>query len=174
MAEKPVREQTILGVFPLGDDRTFLQKVFDSPEWKLCTIWTFDEARTLLRASCPGVVITEARISASHCWKDLLHEIQVMGDPPPLIVADRLADDRLWAEVLNLGGYDLLMKPFDETELRRVVAMAFCFHENQWARMIAQRKPPNSAQGAKAPPPRAHAAAGPDQFASRQSAAAAK
>jgi DNA-binding NtrC family response regulator len=42
-----------------------------------------------------------------------------------LIVTDRLADERLWAEVLNLGGYDLLLKPFDPEELLRVVSSAW-------------------------------------------------
>jgi len=39
-------------------------------------------------------------------------------------VADRLADDRLWAEVLNLGAYDLLIKPFDTQEVLRTVGLA--------------------------------------------------
>ena len=42
-----------------------------------------------------------------------------------LIVTDRLADERLWAEVLNLGGYDLLLKPFDPEEVLRVVNSAW-------------------------------------------------
>jgi DNA-binding response OmpR family regulator len=29
--------------------------------------------------------------------------------------------NKLWAEVLNLGGYDVLSKPFDPVEVRRVV-----------------------------------------------------
>jgi len=44
--------------------------------------------------------------------------------PPLLIVASRLADERLWAEVLNLGGYDVLLKPFEPAELRRVIGNA--------------------------------------------------
>jgi DNA-binding response OmpR family regulator len=44
--------------------------------------------------------------------------------PPPLIVSSCVADDRLWAEVLNLGGYDLLTKPFLAAEVSRVVRMA--------------------------------------------------
>ena len=41
-----------------------------------------------------------------------------------MIVSSRLADDCLWAEVLNLGGYDLLAKPFAAAEVSRVVKMA--------------------------------------------------
>ncbi len=32
----------------------------------------------------------------------------------------RLANERLWAEALNLSGYDLLAKRFDRTEPLRV------------------------------------------------------
>jgi FixJ family two-component response regulator len=39
----------------------------------------------------------------------------------------RHADERLWAEVLNLGGYDLLAKPLEGDEVSRVVEMA-CRH----------------------------------------------
>jgi DNA-binding response OmpR family regulator len=57
-------------------------------------------------------------------WKRLLDEVQNMVGLQPVIVASRLGDDCLWAEVLNLGAYDLLMKPFDGEETVRVVAMA--------------------------------------------------
>jgi hypothetical protein len=39
-------------------------------------------------------------------------------------VSSRVADDRLWAEVLNLGGYDLLTNPFAPAEVSRVVDLA--------------------------------------------------
>jgi hypothetical protein len=41
-----------------------------------------------------------------------------------LVVASRLADERLWAEVLNLGGHDVLAMPFDAHEVRRVMESA--------------------------------------------------
>ena len=46
-------------------------------------------------------------------------------DSPSLIVTSRLADERLWAEALNLGAYDVLAKPFDSTEAMRVVGAAW-------------------------------------------------
>ena len=54
-----------------------------------------------------------------------------------MIVTSRLADDRLWAEVLNLGGYDVLAKPFDASEVARVVGTAWagCGKENGVSRI---------------------------------------
>jgi hypothetical protein len=58
-------------------------------------------------------------------WKDVLAAGQGATREPLLIVTSLRADDRLWSEVLNLGGFDLLMKPFDKNEFSRVVEMAW-------------------------------------------------
>ncbi len=57
-------------------------------------------------------------------WRDVLDTAACLCDPPALIVTSRLADNRLWAEVLNLGGYDVLAQPFDRGEVCRVAALA--------------------------------------------------
>jgi hypothetical protein len=57
-------------------------------------------------------------------WKLLLDKVRMLPRPPRLIVASRFADERLWAEVLNLGGHDVLATPFDADEVHRVVSYA--------------------------------------------------
>jgi DNA-binding NtrC family response regulator len=81
------------------------------------------EALSSIRRFHPWVVVCD-QILADGDWRDLLSDLQSEQQMPPLIVSSRLADDRLWAEVLNLGGYDLLTKPFAETEVSRVVRLA--------------------------------------------------
>jgi hypothetical protein len=39
------------------------------------------------------------------------------------MIAD--GDDRLWAEALNLGAYEVLVQPFDPEEVTRVVFSAW-------------------------------------------------
>ena len=58
-------------------------------------------------------------------WLDFLTLIAESPDAPLLIVASRLADERLWAEVLNLGGFDVLAKPFESREVEHVVKTAW-------------------------------------------------
>jgi DNA-binding response OmpR family regulator len=41
------------------------------------------------------------------------------------MVTSRLADERLWAEALNLGAYDVLAKPFDGREVIRILSLAW-------------------------------------------------
>ena len=72
--------------------------------------------------------------STPQAWKQLLRVYAHSAAAPLVIVASRLADERLWAEALNLGAYDVLAKPFDKVELTRAVCLA-CAHwrENQSA-----------------------------------------
>ena len=65
---------------------------------------------------------------------------------PQVIVADRLADEALWAEVLNLGCYDLLMTPFSSEEVLRVVSMAWDSWQRELRRTPARPKPPQPAE----------------------------
>jgi Protein of unknown function (DUF2934) len=89
-----------------------------------------------------------------------------MENPPPLIVADCLADERLWAEVLNLGGYDLLAKPFDANGVLQVVSAACRRWEDEQG-LAAHRKPAMSAKHGGVPG--THACAAPARLPQKRS-----
>ena len=71
-------------------------------------------------------VLTEACLPDGD-WKDLLNFITHLGIAAPMIVTYRFADENLWAEVLNLGCYDMLAQPFDAREVERILSLA-CMH----------------------------------------------
>jgi FixJ family two-component response regulator len=89
-----------------------------------------------IRANPAAVVITDANLSDGN-WKDVLHHLTQQPSPPPLIVAAHHADDRLWMEVLNSGGYNLLGKPFQVQEVFRVISMAW-LHGRKREKAVAQ------------------------------------
>jgi DNA-binding response OmpR family regulator len=75
-------------------------------------------------------------------WKDIMERIAQTANPPAVIVSSRLADDHLWSEVLNLGGYDVLAKPFNASEVFRDVSLAWLQWKNRADRVReAQEKP---------------------------------
>ena len=47
--------------------------------------------------------------------------MQVLPHHPRLVFTSRLADEYLWVEVLNLGGHDVLVKPFRAAEVQWVL-----------------------------------------------------
>jgi DNA-binding response OmpR family regulator len=58
-------------------------------------------------------------------WKDLLGATKTLSRPPRVVVTSRLAEERLWAEALNLGCHDVLHQPFQASELFRVLNLAW-------------------------------------------------
>jgi hypothetical protein len=63
-----------------------------------------------------SVVICEDTLQEG-TWRDLLDALNEIHSVPRLIVTSASAEPRLWAEVLNLGGYDVLAQPFSRDEV---------------------------------------------------------
>jgi DNA-binding response OmpR family regulator len=145
----PPRTVVALSVTPSADEHVELHSIFSHSRWQLYSARTFFEALAMLSDSRIGVVMSESAFPDGHSWKDLLEEIEKMSNPPSLVVTSRLADDRLWAEVLNLGGYDLLMKPFDAAEVFRTVSLAWMSWKNRWKSAALEPKPAKSADARK-------------------------
>ncbi len=83
----------------------------------------FHEASAQISRPETDVVICESDLPDGS-WIDVLDAAMARPKPPIVIVTSRLSDDYLWAEVLNRGGYDVLVQPFDEEEVTRVGRLA--------------------------------------------------
>ena len=78
------------------------------------------QARAQLQLQEYDAVLTEASLSDGN-WLDVLHLVRENPREMAVIVTDPQADTRLWAEVLNLGAFDLLTQPYYEPEVRRIL-----------------------------------------------------
>lgn len=159
MVVELIADANVLAVFPLVEDHISLDKILSGSTWKVLFKRTLEEARTALNGCWFGVVLSEGRFADDHGWKDLLCEMQNLKHPPPLIVADRLADERLWAEVLNLGAFDLLAKPFEAKEVLYAMNSA-CQRCEDEKRLTVPPKPVQSAEHNRAPGTKARTAYG--------------
>jgi DNA-binding NtrC family response regulator len=118
----------VLAVSPLEGDHIALAHIFGH------TAWEFESARTLREASeklfhptlaigSPVILCDETLPDGT--WRDLLHLTQKLSPPHNVIVISNCPDDRLWAEVLNSGAYDVLQRPFRDQEVFRTVGLAW-------------------------------------------------
>ena|SRR5882762_4937604 len=124
MCQDPVDVIQVLALLPSEGDRQSLRAIFIHSNWRLQFAVTLNELRESLKSSQLGVVITDAYLSDCG-WKAVLETADRMEGQPSVIVSSRLADDRLWAEVLNLGGFDVLVMPFEQGEVLRCVVLAW-------------------------------------------------
>ena len=100
-----------------------LREILHGLNWKLHEVQgTAAVARFLSERRAP-VVLCHASFEGG-TWRDLVDCISGLECPPRLVVTSEWADDYLWAEVLNLGGYDVLAQPFSEPEVVRTLTSA--------------------------------------------------
>lgn len=108
-----------------SDDRheSSLQAIFEGTLHTTHRALNCFQAMLCLQDRSVAVVVAEADLPDGN-WKHLLDIAASLPDPPQLIVFSPRADDMLWAEVLNLGGYDVLPAPFAAEEVLRTVSLA--------------------------------------------------
>lgn len=122
---KPVPSSALLAS-NVQEDHRVLEEIFFQKQWMLFRTESVRDALSMLGGNEIPVVISERDVPGGG-WKEILPALERLPRPPLLVVTSRLADDHLWAEVLNLGGHDVLTTPFRATELVWVM-------ENAWRR----------------------------------------
>ena len=151
MREQPATEThssrvvTVLSVSPDDQDHRHLQSIFEHSNWKLHKAGSLAAALEILRRHEVPVVLCECDLKPG-TWKELLEHCESAPNPPTVIVASRLADNYLWSEVLNLGGYDVLSKPFQKEEVFRSLSLAWL----HWKNLFRFPRPAPALQAMKA------------------------
>jgi len=147
----PVRKrlkQTIpvLSVSPAAEDHFQLQEILSNPARELYpdVVFSLTARRTLaaaasaLRGNRVSIVMCEYDLLPGS-WMELLDVADRLPAPLPVIVTSRTADERMWAEVLNMGGYDVLLKPFRSEEVIRTLTSAWSLWQHRFQCQAAER-----------------------------------
>ena len=116
-------KRLVLLVSPNEEDHWALIHILRPAGWAVDTAHNCAEAVRSLGIEPAPVVIVERYLPDGN-WKKLRNLLMQMEFPPKLIVTTRTADERLWAEVLNLGGFDVLTQPFCASETLRCISAA--------------------------------------------------
>ena len=108
----------ILLISQYREDEYFLREVLTNFTCPLETTERWQKAKLVIRNHVLSVVVTESELPDG-TWRDVLSSVDQVPNPPLLIVVSQLADERLWADVLNRCGFDVLAKPFARDEVIR-------------------------------------------------------
>ena len=113
----------VLLVSPDPADSCYLREILGNLDSELVSAGDLRSAKRFLGDGSFRVVITERDLPDGD-WLSVLCTVEGLEHPPLLIVISRLADERLWVEVLNRSGFDVLPKPFVHSEVCRVLGYA--------------------------------------------------
>jgi DNA-binding response OmpR family regulator len=115
----PTGEIPVLICSPSEKIRASLAAILAAGGWIVHQARNQYEAFALLEKTEIPVVIADAM------WREILEFAAASPRRPSVIVTVPFADEALWAEVLNLGGYDVLSQPFDINEVTRIANAGF-------------------------------------------------
>jgi DNA-binding response OmpR family regulator len=129
------------------EDRASLERILRGSGWVFLATQTLASSLRILRERTVSIVICDDDLFPG-TWREMLKHLAVLDDPPLLLVTARQADERLWAEALNLGACDVLATPLDVMEAIRIIDMAQQRWLNRRELHGSRSKPKRAAAGA--------------------------
>ena len=147
MASKADSRRLVV-VSPRTEDHACLREILRHSPWEISEFVMAADGLNFLRG-CDYVaaVICEESLPDGD-WRFVLREVDQLPVRPSFIVSSRLADERLWAEALNLGADDVLLAaPFEVREVTHVMESAWI----SWNHAREQRPVPRKATGSASP-----------------------
>jgi DNA-binding NtrC family response regulator len=133
-----IQDLAILAILDRDSDVKGLRDIVREWGARLHVRRTLAGFRRQLDREPPDVVVSNTSLQDHSDWKHVLDVIESAGGVPPLIITSRVADESLWAEVLNLGGFDVLAQPFDREEVKRILSSAV---RERWHHSAPRRGP---------------------------------
>jgi DNA-binding NtrC family response regulator len=120
----PAERAAIVFISASAEDARAFRELVDGNRWLVVNVPDLIGAWAVIDKLRPRLVVCDTRIEGRGSWRDLLSE----PDARPgfaLVVACRHAGAALRPELLNLGGIDVLEKPFAVEDVERVIGLAF-------------------------------------------------
>ena len=124
---------TGLAISPVEGDLGFLRRLFDDARWKLFTAHSYHEAMTQLSHHRMPLILCDCQLPDGK-WTDVLSQLAPMPERPRLIVMSPYADEKLCAEVVRMGGFDLVSIPLKEIEVGCAIGSAWIDWNNEQQR----------------------------------------
>jgi len=121
MSEAP--QLTALVVMP-QDRRSHLIDHISAMHAEIRTASSCGEAVDVLRLNpAIGLVLTDLSLPDGS-WFDVLNRVGDISANAEVVVCARVADERLWTQVLEAGGFDVLVEPYQAVEVKRILDAA--------------------------------------------------
>lgn len=108
-------------------DKESLEDALQGIDCEILLVHSTAEMLHMMHTMFAKVVVYDISSNVSRHDVGWLHCVTLMETreiPPKVLVASRNPDEPLWAEVLNVGGFDVVHVPFETEEMKRVVESA--------------------------------------------------
>jgi DNA-binding NtrC family response regulator len=114
----------LLLISPGESDRLLLQKAVPATQWHLTHVHTCEEALAVMASVLVPVVICDEKAAAGD-WRQAVKCVITSPHPAPILLASDAYDWRVWVDLIEHGGFDVVAKPFDGVDVQGKLQRAF-------------------------------------------------
>lgn len=111
---------SVLVVTPSPNDFDLIASILAAEELEVLPANCLLEA-VLHQVAKPDPYVVVYDTDSPEEWRQALQRFLTIRRQTRVVLVSRLADDQMWMDVLDNGGFDLVMKPFQPVEIRSVV-----------------------------------------------------
>jgi DNA-binding NtrC family response regulator len=123
----------VLAVMGKDADAQALHEIADKANWHLGFAASYESALEYLQREEYSVILCDRDWMAGRMgWGDAVQKLVAASPHGSVILTSTVKDDRLWQEFTELGGYDVLIKPFQPEKVTRSIEFA-------WAHLKTRR-----------------------------------
>lgn len=105
------------------DEWHTLQRLAADENWIMLWAHCSARAREIIATHSVLVVICDRDLPQED-WKHVFDELSGLRPLPCLLLASEVADDYLWREVVQHGGFEILTRPFEDDKVVRMIRFA--------------------------------------------------
>lgn len=120
---KRARRVELLTISGSSEDCLSLRSILSHTNWLVHWVADRYEALLFLEEHDVAVIVCSKELPDG-TWSELLDGVRRIPNPPNVLVYSDQADRAFGIAVLNAGGYDWLLTPFQQDEVLRAISVA--------------------------------------------------
>jgi DNA-binding NtrC family response regulator len=117
---------SVLAVTCSDRERSTLDEIASKSNWRLRLASSSTEAEKYLREQAIAVILFDRDLPGTH-WRDHMGDLLRSAPHSCVILVSGVNDEYLWEEVIRNGGYDVLTKPLQESQVVPAVTGAWWY-----------------------------------------------
>lgn len=121
----------ILAIVRSSEDKAAVANFAKSNGGDAIIVETLEDAAAISVKPYVAVIILD-RDLVEEDWRSAVRSLKHHRPAPSVILASPVLDDYLFEEIVKQGGFDIMAKPIQPDELRRVAGLALAFWKSRW------------------------------------------
>lgn len=117
------RRLEVLTINKYKKDCAALRSIMRHTNWVYHCAHSLEEALQSLKNHYVPVVMSSQELPDG-TWKDVIAAVHSFPIPPKVLIYSDRQDTAFLMDVLNAGGYDVILKPLDRDEVLRLITLA--------------------------------------------------